>query len=85
VNRAEVVIAGAGPVGTVAASYLAQQGVDVILLEAATSCEADMRASTFHAPTLEMLDELGITETLSAQGLKAPVYQYRGELRGQAP
>lgn len=76
-THAQVIIAGAGPVGSVAAYYLAEHGVDVVLLEASATCEVDMRASTFHPPTLAMLDELGITRTLTEQGLKAPVYQYR--------
>ena len=81
--RTQVAIAGAGPVGTVAAYYLAENGIDVAVLEASASCEADMRASTFHAPTLEMLDQLGITEQLCAEGLKAPVYQYRIRKTGE--
>ncbi|MEE3623485.1 FAD-dependent monooxygenase [Nitrospirillum sp. BR 11752] len=75
--RTQVVIAGAGPVGTVAAYFLAQQGIDVLVLEAGADCALDLRASTFHPPTLEMLDTLGITPFLLERGLKAPVYHYR--------
>ena len=75
--RSQVIIAGAGPVGTVAAYYLAQQGVSVVVLESAANCEEDMRASTLHSPTLEMLNKLGIADQLIADGLKAPVYHYR--------
>ncbi|WP_445376345.1 FAD-dependent oxidoreductase [Niveispirillum fermenti] len=81
--RTQVVIAGAGPVGTVAAYYLAQQGIDVLVLEAGPDCAHDLRASTFHPPTLEMLDELGITDFLLERGLKAPVYHYRDRRTGQ--
>jgi 3-(3-hydroxy-phenyl)propionate hydroxylase len=77
VPRTQVIITGAGPVGTVAAYYLARHGIDVVVLEAAASCEEDMRASTLHSPTLEMLSELGVSESLIADGLKAPVYHYR--------
>jgi 3-(3-hydroxy-phenyl)propionate hydroxylase len=77
VARTQVIVAGAGPVGTVAAFYLAQQGISVVVLEAAASCEEDMRASTLHSPTLEMLNQLGIADQLIADGLKAPVYHYR--------
>lgn len=76
-RRAQVVIAGAGPVGTFAGYCLAQAGIDTIILEAQATCMMDLRASTFHPSTLEMLDELGIANDLIAQGLKAPVYQYR--------
>jgi len=83
VNRCQVLIAGSGPVGTVAGYYLAQAGVDVIVLEAGATCSEDLRASTFHPPTLEMLDDLGVASDLIAQGLKAPVYQYRNRATGE--
>ena len=76
-ERTQVLIAGAGPVGAVAAYYLAQNGIDVIVMEAAASCEEDLRASTLHPPTLSMLNQLGIMDKLGPQGLKAPVYQHR--------
>lgn len=74
---AQVVIAGAGPVGSTAAYLLARAGIDVVLLESAPYCMEDLRASTFHAATLEMLDEIGVTQELIDMGLIAPVYQYR--------
>jgi 3-(3-hydroxy-phenyl)propionate hydroxylase len=77
VERFQVIIAGAGPVGTVAAYRLASMGIKVLLLESASHCTEDLRASTFHASTLDMMEELGILDELEAQGLRAPVYQYR--------
>ena len=82
-ERCQVVIAGAGPVGTVMATLLAKAGVDVIVLEAGDDCAQDMRASTFHPPTLEMLDEIGITPMLLERGLKAPVYHWRDRHSGE--
>ncbi len=76
-ERTQVVIAGAGPVGTVAGYYLAKAGIDVVVLEAGAATFPDLRASTYHPPTLEMLDELGVLEEMIPQGLKAPVYQFR--------
>lgn len=81
--RTQVVIAGAGPVGTVAAYFLAAQGIRVVLLEAGRDCALDLRASTFHPPTLEMLDQFGITEKLIEMGLKAPVYHFRERQTGE--
>lgn len=78
----EVLVVGAGPVGTVAATRLASMGVTVMLCEAQSSCAHDMRASTFHSATLEMLDEIGAAEPLIAQGLKAPVYHVRDRQSG---
>jgi 3-(3-hydroxy-phenyl)propionate hydroxylase len=77
-----VLVAGAGPVGAVAAYRLAQMGIDTILLEANADCPEDMRASTFHPPSLEMMAEIGIVDELIADGLKAPVYQYRNRRSG---
>jgi 3-(3-hydroxy-phenyl)propionate hydroxylase len=82
-DRCQVAIAGAGPVGTVMATLLAQQGISVILLEAGQDCAQDLRASTFHPPTLEMLDDIGITQMLLETGLKAPVYQWRDRASGE--
>jgi len=78
----DVLVVGAGPVGTVGALRLAQMGVNVIVCEAEASCALDLRASTFHAPTIEMLDTLGVAEPLLARGLKAPVYQWRDRRSG---
>ena len=74
---AQVIIAGAGPVGTVAATRLARQGIDVILLEALPTSAKDLRASTWHPPTLEMMAELGVADRMVEHGLICPVYQYR--------
>jgi 3-(3-hydroxy-phenyl)propionate hydroxylase len=82
-ERCQVLIAGAGPVGTVMATLLARAGIDVIVLESGLDCAADMRASTFHSPTLEMLDEIGITPMLLDRGLKAPVYHWRDRQSGE--
>jgi 3-(3-hydroxy-phenyl)propionate hydroxylase len=83
IERCQVVIAGAGPVGTVMATLLAQAGIDTIVLESGEDCAQDMRASTFHPPTLEMLDQIGITKMLLERGLKAPVYHWRDRKSGE--
>ncbi|MEP3916345.1 MAG: FAD-dependent monooxygenase, partial [Parasphingorhabdus sp.] len=82
-ERCQVVIAGAGPVGTVMATLLAQADVDVVVLESGVDCAQDLRASTFHPPTLEMLDQIGITPMLLERGLKAPVYHWRDRGSGE--
>ncbi|WP_174284904.1 FAD-dependent monooxygenase [uncultured Sphingomonas sp.] len=77
-----VLVVGAGPVGAVAAYRLAQAGIDTLLIDANAGCPEDMRASTFHPPTLEMMAALGVLAELEAIGLKAPVYQYRNRRSG---
>lgn len=81
-KRVEVLVVGAGPVGTTAAYRLAKAGIDVMVVEALAGCPDDMRASTMHPPTLDMMEELGVLEDLEAQGLRAPVYQYRNRRSG---
>jgi 3-(3-hydroxy-phenyl)propionate hydroxylase len=77
-----VLVAGAGPVGLTTAVLLAEAGMTVEVFEAADTISTQPRASTFHPPTLDLLDRIGITEPLIAQGLKAPVYQHRDRERG---
>jgi 2-polyprenyl-6-methoxyphenol hydroxylase-like FAD-dependent oxidoreductase len=77
-----VFIAGAGPVGLVAAANLVQRGVPVTVFEAGATLSEESRASTFHPPTLDMLDALGVAAPLIAQGLKAPRFQFRSKKHG---
>src|SRR5436190_17159882 len=77
-----VFIAGAGPVGLVAAANLVHRRVPVTVFEAGATLSEESRASTFHPPTLDMLDTFGVTAPLMAQGLKAPRFQYRSKKGG---
>jgi 3-(3-hydroxy-phenyl)propionate hydroxylase len=77
-----VLIAGAGPVGLTAAASLVHGGVPVTVLEAGSALSTESRASTFHPPTLDMLDRLGAAAPLIAQGLVAPRFQYRSKRHG---
>lgn len=72
-----VIIAGAGPVRCSSALYLAQQGIPVTLIEACETLPEDLRASTYHSPTLDMLDDLGVVDKLIEQGIICPIWQYR--------
>jgi 3-(3-hydroxy-phenyl)propionate hydroxylase len=77
-----IFIVGAGPVGLVAAASLVRAGVPVTVFEAGGDLSEESRASTFHPPTLDMLDTLGAAASLIAQGLKAPKFQYRSRSDG---
>jgi 3-(3-hydroxy-phenyl)propionate hydroxylase len=77
-----VFIAGAGPVGLAAAANLVQAGVPVTVFEAGSGLSEESRASTFHPPTLDMLEALGAATPLIAQGLIAPSFQYRSKRHG---
>jgi 2-methylisocitrate lyase-like PEP mutase family enzyme/2-polyprenyl-6-methoxyphenol hydroxylase-like FAD-dependent oxidoreductase len=76
-SHSSVIVAGMGPAGMVAALALAQQGVDVTVLEAGPTLAEESRASTFHPSSLEILDALGVGAELHTRGLIAPNFQYR--------
>ena len=78
-----IVIAGAGPAGCSLALFLAQNNIPVILLEAEDNLPMDLRASTFHPPSLDMLAELGLVEDMMSVGLKVSDYQYRDRRTNQ--
>ncbi len=73
----DVVIAGAGPVGLSAALALGREGRSVVLVTDGPGLSTESRASTFHAPTLEILAELGLADEVVRHGLKAPEFQFR--------
>ncbi len=72
-----VIVAGAGPVGLVAALSLADRGVPVTLLERRPELSAASRASTIHPPTLDILDSLGALAPVAHRGRIARTIQYR--------
>ncbi|MES2536241.1 MAG: FAD-dependent oxidoreductase [Pseudomonadota bacterium] len=72
-----VIIIGAGPVGLLSALALAKQGIAVLVLEAEPGLTIDLRAGTFHPPTLEMMAPLGITDRLEETGIKVARWQAR--------
>lgn len=73
----EVAVAGGGPVALCLALLLAGRGVTVEVMEAEAAISEDLRASTFHPPTLDMLEEIGLAAPLVAQGLVCPHWQVR--------
>src|SRR5271154_4217538 len=71
-----VVVVGAGPVGMICALALNRHGVPVTVLEQETAPVTDQRAASIHPPTLELLDELGVANTIIPLGLKSPSYRF---------
>lgn len=77
-----VLILGAGPVGLVAAAALDKAGIASTVVEMSAELPEDLRASTFHPPTLDMLDSFGISEKLLARGLVCRNWQFRDRNEG---
>lgn len=59
-GKEPILIVGGGPVGLTTALRLSQFGVRSIVLEKNKTVQNELRASTFHPPTIEMLDEIGV-------------------------
>ena len=68
--------------GLVSALVLASAGIPVTVLERNAAPAQDLRASTFHPPTLDMLERFGIPQELLAQGLVARYTQQRDRTTG---
>ncbi|MBL8381636.1 MAG: FAD-dependent monooxygenase [Burkholderiales bacterium] len=77
-----VIIAGGGPVGLIVALVLARNEVPVTVLEAEPGLTHDLRAGTFHPPTLELLAPLGITAPMLESGIRVPRWQWRDRTAG---
>ena len=75
-KKADVIIIGGGPVGLVAALKLTLSGISVIVIEISDKPYAEPRASTFHPPTLDLLDQLDISSKLIENGRKSKKWQF---------
>ena len=71
-----IIIAGAGPVGLYAAVCLVAAGRQVIVLERNPGLAEDMRASTFHPTTLDLLERQQMADPLAAHGSIRQGWQY---------
>lgn len=77
-----VIVVGAGPTGLALALALGRQGLPVVVLEADAALPMDLRAGSFHPPTIEMLTELGVGTAMHETGIKVPSWQVRDRLAG---
>lgn len=80
--NARVIIVGAGPVGMVCALALNRRGVAVTVLEQEPAPVEDQRAASLHPTTLDMLDELGVTENIIPLGLVSTAYRFHDRVTG---
>ena len=75
-SSASVTIVGAGPSGLTLAWWLIQRGHTITVLERESIVPKDMRASTFHPATLDLLADSGLADELVARGTIVPQWQY---------
>ncbi|MFL6798528.1 MAG: FAD-dependent oxidoreductase [Xanthobacteraceae bacterium] len=80
--RQHVIVVGAGPVGLVTANLLVDAGIPVSLVETCEHLPHDLRASTFHPPTLDMLERFGVVGRMIEEGLICPTWQFRDRTEG---
>ncbi|KAA9378206.1 FAD-dependent oxidoreductase [Microbispora cellulosiformans] len=83
--NAEVLIVGAGPAGLTAAIVLAQQGRQVMIVDARAEGAGTSRAAVVHPRTLEVLEPYGVAERLAAHGIHTPLFAIRDRDRLLVP
>jgi 3-(3-hydroxy-phenyl)propionate hydroxylase len=77
-----ILISGAGPTGLALALKLGLAGIPCVVFEAEPALTHDLRAGSFHPPTIEMLAALGLEEDMLARGIKVPIWQIRDRIEG---
>lgn len=77
-----VIVVGAGPVGVICALVLSRAGVPVTVFEQDPAPVEDQRAASLHPSSLDLLDPLGLVETILPQGLVSSTYRFHDRLTG---
>ncbi len=71
-----ILIIGAGPVGLSLALALGRAGIAAQVFEADEELNTQIRASTFHPPTLELFNQWGVADDLIKHGYTVDRLQY---------
>jgi len=77
--RAEnkILIVGAGPSGVALAAELKRRGVNAVIIDQQSAGANTSRACVVHARTMEVLEPLGVSRDLLAEGVKVPIFRVR--------
>jgi 2-polyprenyl-6-methoxyphenol hydroxylase-like FAD-dependent oxidoreductase len=73
----QILIAGAGPSGLALAAELSRRGVTPLIIDREAAVANTSRACVVHARTMEVLEPLGVTRDLLAEGVKVPIFRIR--------
>jgi len=73
----KILIVGAGPSGLALAAELKRRGVNAAIVDQQPAGANTSRACVVHARTMEVLEPLGMTHDLLAEGVKVPVFRIR--------
>ncbi len=84
-DKADVVVVGAGPVGLAVAASLQQHGHNVVVVDNQAEGANTSRACVVHARTLEMLERIGVTKRLVELGLDLQDFAIRDGDRRLVP
>ena len=68
-QKHQIVIAGAGPIGLVAALELARHGVASVVLESERQVSEGSRAIVFTRRSMEILQQVGVADRITQNGL----------------
>lgn len=73
----DVLIVGAGPTGLALATMLRRSGIASVIVDKLPAGLNTSRAAVVHAHTLEVLEQLGVSERLADKGLKLATFSIR--------
>jgi len=81
----DILIVGAGPTGLTLAAALRLRGIRATVIDRQARGDNTSRAAVIHARTLEVMEPLGVTPRLVAQGLQAGRFTIRDRDRVLVP
>lgn len=76
-HTTDVLVVGAGPTGLALAAALRQHGLDPLVIDRQAAGENSSRAAVIHARTLEVLESVGVADTLVRRGVHAQRFTIR--------
>lgn len=74
--KSSILIVGAGPVGLSLATALAKKGIPSHVFEKESAIAPEIRASTFHAASMEKMADWGVIDRVLAQGHRVDRLQF---------